>query len=308
MATTDTITHCIFCGTERHFIYEMNGFSIHQCPTCHASSVASPPDDETIGEFYDGFAFETRKDNLERILTPEISNWFSSLGLPPNAEMLDVGGGAGFFAYAFQHFGCGNSSFIDLDPSACKFARDELGLKNVISADIRTIGSHYAESFDFIYCRHVIEHLVDPTEMINASLKLLKPGGLLLLQFPNGLSLEYFAFPERLKSFASKLMKSNGYSKFKTIGTLLSKSNAFGLDPIRHLWAIPPYSIQRYLKDRPDLSVTIRNASVTDPVFSPYFTAHNLSSKLKSISAKILFSRIRGGAHGIVEIRKTASN
>jgi SAM-dependent methyltransferase len=286
-------------------IYRLNGFDIHQCPSCLAASVSKPPDDATLAEFYNGFSFETNKENLERILTPAIQRWFRSFTLPANARMLDIGGGAGFFAKAFQEFGFGTSSFIDLDPTACRFAKEELGIEDVICDDIKNIVGHYSSSYDFIYCRHVIEHLINPTYMIEAAIRLLKPGGILILQFPNGLSLEYFAFPERLKPFAKKIKDSNGFSKLKVLFTLLSTKNAFGLDPIRHLWAIPPKSIARYLENRAELSARTYSASVTDPVYSPYFTAHNQLQKTKAMIARHLISPIRGGAHGIVDIRKS---
>lgn len=297
---------CVFCQNQRGMIYQLNGFDIHQCPSCLAASVSKPPDDTTLAEFYNGFSFETKKENLQRILTPAIQRWFRSFALPENARMLDIGGGAGFFAKAFQDFGFGTSSFIDLDPTACRFAKEELGIEDVICDDIKNIVGHYNSSYDFIYCRHVIEHLVNPTDMIEAAIQLLKPGGTLILQFPNGLSLEYFAFPERLKPFAKKIKQSNRFSTRKVLAVLLSKKNAFGLDPIRHLWAIPPQSIARFLRQRPGLKVSTRCASITDPVYSPYFTAKKPLQKIKALIARYLASPLRGGAHGIVEIHKTS--
>lgn len=295
---------CIFCGKLRKRIYRLNGFNINQCLSCRAASVAEPPSEAALTEFYNGFAFEMKREHLSRILKPAVRGWLESLSLPASARMLDIGGGAGFFAKAFEHFGFGTSSFIDLDPIACRFAKEELGINNVICGDIKNITGDSCASFDFIYCRHVIEHLIKPTDMIEAAIQLLKPGGILCLQFPNGLSLEYLAFPERLKPFATRIKNSNQFSGLKTVITLLSRENAFGLDPIRHLWAIPPQAIQRYLKGRPGLKVQVRTASIADPVFSPYFPITTILDKLKSMIARNVTGYFRGGAHGIVEIRK----
>lgn len=295
---------CPFCGGARYPMHRLNGYDLQHCPGCRASSVTAPPSTEELAEYYNGFAFQMDKVNLKHILTPEIAAWFQAMNLPAKARMLDIGGGAGFFAHAFRHFGLGTSTFIDLDPTACRFAEEQLGLDEVICGDIEHITERNAEQYDFIYCRHVIEHLVRPTDMIDAAIRLLKPGGLFVVQFPNGASLEYFAFPKRLKPFAKKIKRSNGRGWVGVIAIMLSKENAFGLDPIRHLWAIPPSAVKKYLMNRKDLQVRAFHASTSDPVYSPYYSSKSLKDQVQAMLGRVVLSKIRGGAHGVVEIRK----
>lgn len=91
--------------------------------------------------------------------------------------------------------GCGNGNFlkvaaeaswkavgVDFDPMAVVSAK-----KNGFDATLGDLsvydGSH--EVFDVITLNHVIEHLHDPIEAINHAYRLLKPGGMLFMEFPN---------------------------------------------------------------------------------------------------------------------------
>lgn len=295
---------CKFCSGALNPLYRLNSFSIIQCARCFTSMVTETPDDAVLQEYYQQFNFQVDIKHLERIKTPAILKWFRSLNLPKRAKMLDVGGGAGFFAYAFEGFGLGDSTYIDLDESACDFARNTLKLKRVQCANVGSLSEAEPDTFDFIYCRHVIEHLAQPIQMIEACIKLLKPGGTYILQFPNALSLEYIGYPRRLKPFAINLKKSNRYSHLKALMTLCSKKNAFGLDPPRHLWAISPAAIPIYLQTHAELSVRYQTASVTDSVFSPYAIPSSFLERLRGSFAKWLLTPIRGGAHAIVVIKK----
>ena len=182
--TKEISQSCIFCEGELLPIYHLNNFEIVQCQNCLSSTVSSYPDESVLQSFYSGFKFQTDRKHLSRITTPAIKKWMQSLNSTKHARMLDIGGGAGFFAYAFEYFGLGNSTYIDLDTSACAFAQNELNLKNVTCGDVKELSKHSPNSYDFIYCRHVIEHLIHPLEMIEASITLLKPGGHIHLTIP----------------------------------------------------------------------------------------------------------------------------
>ena len=84
--------------------------------------------------------------------------------------MLDVGGGGGFYAKAFEDLGYGLSTYIDLDFQSCRFA-NELGLKNVIHGNA-VLADYGDKKFDLIMCRHLIEHLKDPVTFVFDILKL----------------------------------------------------------------------------------------------------------------------------------------
>lgn len=298
-------TRCIFCKGENHFIYSLNGYGINQCSNCLTCSLDKFPSSDEIKNYYQGFKFEMDVQHFKSILTPAVKNWFQSYRLPPNSKMLDIGGGAGFFAAAFEAFGLGKSTYIDLDASACKFAKETLQLNDVICSKIEEFKPPNEAKYDFIYCRHVIEHLVDPRVMVDAAIDLLNPGGTFILQFPNGLSLEYLAYPRRILPYAKKIQNSNHWNAAKTLSILASKQNAFAMDPIRHLWAITPQAILDYLEPHKcKLNASAKTKSISDPVYSPYSRNAHLLDSIRSSLAKHTLGRLRGGSHAVISITK----
>ena len=272
---------------------------------CLSSTAFPPPPEEDIFDFYQGFSFEADHSNLKHFLTDEIKFWIESLQLPPDSTMLDIGGGAGFFAKAFEHFQFGESTYVDLDSAACSFAKEELKLKDVRNIDLSMLSQQEDKKYDFIYCRHVVEHLTTPTAVIDSAIQLLSDGGTFILQFPNGLSLEYLAYPRRIAPYAKKLKDSNSFGWIKTIALLTSTRNAFAIDPIRHLWAITTDGVLRYL-ERYSREVTFRatTRSISDPVFSPYYRNSHFMDCIRATISRSTLARLRGGAHAVVTIHK----
>lgn len=294
---------CKFCGGKASFIYKMSGYNVFQCKRCFTSFVLEVPEGGILKNFYSGFKFCADINNLSIFDNRIFERWFLSLGLKENSKMLDVGGGGGFFSYSFERFGFGESCYIDLDEEACKFAR-QIGIKNVINDDVFNIKEIITEKFDFIYARHLIEHLVDPIRFIDICLELLNDDGVFVLQFPNGASFEYLGYPKLLKSRLITICESNeNYTALKGIRTLCSKKISHGIDPIRHLWAITPKGISYYLSNK-KVSYKINTAPLTDPVFSPYFNIGTWHSRIKSALVNNTLVKINGGTHLIVTMRK----
>lgn len=96
-------------------------------------------------------------------------------------RVLDVGCGDATFLRRARELGWRGEG-VDFDPGAVAAARAH-------GFDVR-LGSveAYAReraSFDVITCNHVIEHVYDPRDLLNALYRLLKPGGRLWLETPN---------------------------------------------------------------------------------------------------------------------------
>jgi 2-polyprenyl-3-methyl-5-hydroxy-6-metoxy-1,4-benzoquinol methylase len=67
-----------------------------------------------------------------------------------------------------------NSSLHQILPKGCFLQRHDL--RNIAFCD---------NSFQLIYCYHVLEHVPDPIEVLNELNRVLKPGGILFIGFPN---------------------------------------------------------------------------------------------------------------------------
>lgn len=68
------------------------------------------------------------------------------------------------------------------------------------------------DSFEFVYCRHVLEHCLDPVKVIEEMLRVLKPGGVMFCNFPlepkvYGKHTLAFPNPEAVKSVLAKVKK-----------------------------------------------------------------------------------------------------
>ena len=264
------------------------------------------PSHEEIVSFYQGFLYQINIDNLNKIKKPEIKEWMSSVtGNKRSARMLDVGGGGGFFAKAFEDFGLGEAVVVDLDAKACDFARHDLNLKRVINAPIEQINTTDYGYFDFIYCRHVIEHLVDPVSFIRMCYSLLKPGGIFVVQCPNGTSKEQaFFYPHGWKMYLKKARNENGWSRLGAILRSLMTDYGFGLDPLRHLWAISPKGLENVCSSLPSSTFKIQTASLSDEVFSPYFSSKSRFGIIRDFCARTAVRTFMQGCHLVATIKK----
>jgi len=100
----------------------------------------------------------------------------------PGDRLLDVGAGAGFFAYVLSG---SDVDYRGIEPNQgyAGFARERLGLGGVSVGylqDVQDFGS-----FDIITINHVFEHLPDPNESLAHMHRLLKDGGHLIMEVPS---------------------------------------------------------------------------------------------------------------------------
>ena len=100
-------------------------------------------------------------------------------------KLLDVGCGGGLFLSLMKNRGA-DCYGIELDKERLKFAREETGLKTIFPYPIQSNywTDHHASSFDLITLWDVIEHVNAPRETFEAATKLLKKGGLLIMDTP----------------------------------------------------------------------------------------------------------------------------
>jgi 2-polyprenyl-3-methyl-5-hydroxy-6-metoxy-1,4-benzoquinol methylase len=101
------------------------------------------------------------------------------------ATLLDVGCGEGSFLAAMAKRGW-NVTGVDFDEAATNAARRAHGL-DVHTGTIDTIVAS-GMTFNVVTASHVIEHVPDPVEFLVQCLRLLRPGGCVVLRTPNAQS------------------------------------------------------------------------------------------------------------------------
>lgn len=197
------------------------GLPMVRCVACGSTYLKIRPNEQTIGLAYQAYytheqsdgdvtrlsplrqfiratmnSYRNRKFGLALTPSNAFGHWFVSLlpwlslglinemrSLPkplPGQRLLDVGCGNGKFLVMAKAMGW-EVVGVDFDELAVNTAR-KTGL-TVLHGDIFSIKDY--ESFDYITCSHVIEHVHQPKPFLEHIYALLKPNGKLWLETPN---------------------------------------------------------------------------------------------------------------------------
>ena len=119
---------------------------------------------------------------------------FMTLANEPVGKLLDVGCGGGRLLNRMKKGGW-QVEGVDFDAQSTEKVTARYGIKTHVG-DLSQCALP-SDSFDVICMSQTIEHLYDPDATLRESLRILKPGGLLVMTTPNVLSLgacEYGAF------------------------------------------------------------------------------------------------------------------
>ena len=167
-------------------------FAVARCRVCGLAFTAPRPTPAALGRFYEGvYSGEGGAAMREMQTGPGMRTllkvrWALLIRFAtPDSEtrLLDIGCGYGaFLALAHERSGCAVAG-CDLDAGS-------LG-EGVApaSADLRAAEVDAAGwengSFDVVTLYHCLEHTVDPVATLRVARRLLKPGGLLVVEVPN---------------------------------------------------------------------------------------------------------------------------
>lgn len=279
-----------------------NGYKVNFCRHCQSSYVVDMPSPYDLAEFYNGFHPNLSTEQYENIKTRLIGFWHTTIDSAKigKLSLLDIGGGGGFFAKAFEEGGFGKSTYIDIDRKSVDFAGSKLGVTEVWALDVGELAKFGNRKFDVIYSRHVIEHLIDPFSFIESAYRLLDRGGRLIIQCPNQMSMEYFNF-ESL-DYLGVLSRRMGIRKRDTIKVVLTVSPFLGVDPPRHLWGFSVKGFEALAKKLNLKNYKIYTRSIADHQFSPYFSGKRRKGLLYKLLGVLFFQR--GLSHLVLEVQK----
>jgi SAM-dependent methyltransferase len=233
---------CNLCGsTARRQKYVVTDYRIVECADCGFIYLSSFPAG-ALEEIYQEGYFRGECDNDRMV---NVTGWdyfdsghhadvlrrsqhrleylerFSSPG-----KILDIGCGPGIFLSGALSRGWVPFGF-DVSDFAVAYARDSLRLQEVKKMDVEDI--EYADgSFDAVTMFHVIEHVLDPTKLVQACHKIIKPGGIIAVETPDistrrarraGVNWKYLKTPEHLNYFSLKtLSRLLSRAGFQTVG------------------------------------------------------------------------------------------
>lgn len=259
----DAALSCNLCGGHRHSkLFRKFGYDLVRCDDCALVFVGNPPSDDEVAAFYSAEAdyhselLDPQDPAFERMGTiarQHVGMLLRSVPRPEGLSLLDIGCSSGLFLNEARKAGF-DVHGAELSPDTARFARDHFVL-DVHPGDWRDAGFEQG-SLDVITLFDVIEHLPDPLAELQAIMRLLKPGGLLLQSTPNiaGLfprlsylladRLDYWPHPEpphHLYQFSAEtlaaLTRKAGYAIERSDLTSIQLAYSFGTPAS---WKISP--------------------------------------------------------------------
>ena len=171
-------------------------FQLERCTRCGHFYQNPRPTVAAIDRYYpsDYISFQTAiedEPNLLRRLERRYGRWMRSSRIQRAAgrpgRLLDIGCATGIFLDSMRRLGW-QVEGVEPTASAAAYARERFGLK-IFEGRLEDAGYPDA-SFDAISLWDVLEHVHDPRLVINEVARILRPGGLLIINIPNPDSLE----------------------------------------------------------------------------------------------------------------------
>lgn len=218
--------HCNLCGADdAQTMFEAGVAQISrivQCRRCglmYSSPRARPADQDMIKDYdpnvtRNAQAYDRGRFDKERMQVRDYDDtrkYLDSL-YPQRGRLIELGCGMGFLLKAFSNDGW-ESIGIEPDRGFCQFIESHHGLK-AIPAILEDSGIADA-SVDVVVLLHVIEHVPDPLGTLRSILRVLKPGGHLVLETPR-----YDSVMFRILQHRERSLSCNGHIYFFTTDTL----------------------------------------------------------------------------------------
>lgn len=218
----------------KDYFLSQEDFQIMECPHCGLRFTTPRPNPEVIGKYYQSEDYYSHQKN-NKGLVPRIYEFVKSFNIKHKASMaigglapgrlLDIGCGVGDFLVQVKKHGW-EVQGIELSDDAKNIAEQRLGFRPKGPSDYALFEDH---SFDVISLWHVLEHIDDLHFQTKEILRLLKPGGRLIIALPNFQSFDcqYYKekwaawdVPRHLNHFAPDVLRKMFNSiGFQTIDT-----------------------------------------------------------------------------------------
>lgn len=221
---------CEICGSKNHHLVAartdlfLGGdvlFAMHECEACHAIYQFPRPTPEKMADYYPSDYQQYTKGLAEEKWLRRLSRRY---GLRKRSKLinkqiqsgtvLDVGCATGDFLSVMETFPQWRVYGIEPTHSALKYARQRVGL-SVVEGTLN-VAPFVAKSFDAITMWDVLEHVYNPIGVLQDVARLLKPGGVFVVNHPNVKSIDRKLFgnmwlgyelPRHLFLFPSDLLK-----------------------------------------------------------------------------------------------------
>lgn len=238
---------CILCGCNTfRLISRKNEWCYLRCRNCGLVHLFPRPSPEVLKKSYDHYLPEnpTEIKDWAEMMKPVIlksADLVDARASSPGKRLLDIGCGYGFFLSEMKARGW-EVEGIEISPTGREYARRSLGL-DIHSKPLEGL-AFPEDTFDVITLFYVIEHVVNPRDILTEVRRILRPDGLLLLRWPHTTPivrllgplakyLDLYHTPYHLFDFSPATMKTllklTGFKEIETqIGGYTRPANRLG--------------------------------------------------------------------------------
>ncbi len=197
---------CDLCGADdlRAYVTDMYAhagahYDLHRCGRCSLVQVRPAPSEEAIASLYDDDYFDedydsclsadSYFDSFDRLLERYGRLLDRIEARAPVGSLFEIGCAGGYFLKLARDRGW-KVRGIEITEIGARHARETLGLD--VERRAFPDPSLPEERFDVVYMGHVLEHVRSPAAAIEATTRLVRPGGLLVVEVPTYVDSVYF--------------------------------------------------------------------------------------------------------------------
>jgi SAM-dependent methyltransferase len=272
--------NCNLCGADDFTVVFPKGHAqLHRIVRCNRCSLmyANPQElidadefakqDELPSESDPSFAQYLRK---QQVQLPDNLRVLKKLNgfMPQRGKLLEIGSFLGTFANEIRGAGW-DVTCLEPFVGAVKRSRQKYNL-NVIEGILPQPNVPDA-TFDAAILLHVIEHMPDPGQNLAEIRRLLKPGGMLVVETPRFDSLMFKMLGRRERSISI----TNGHIYFFTVPTLTKLLDKHGFEPVSVDLVGRTLTLDRFITN---IGVMLRN-----PRLRGYLSRTSRALKLENI-------------------------
>ncbi|MDC8000595.1 class I SAM-dependent methyltransferase [Aequorivita todarodis] len=258
---------------------------IYRCPKCQITFVSPQPSDEVLNEYYNGMyldltvSFDEKKMKWAQRSMRGYLKVLKKLNVEPTAEItfLDLGGGLGYYRKAAAENNL-HSILVEKDPISVQFAKKHLKLENIIEKDLTEFFSSNDEQYDIVFFRHVIEHVKDPSTIIQGISNLLKTNGILIIETDNNAGIELL-IKDGVRKFYLDLYKKS-FNNVSFLKLLIKRP--FAVDPPRHLFGFRMRNLSMLLTSQSLSSKVKIHYRLGHPIYWPNIPSTSAKQIIKS--------------------------
>jgi 2-polyprenyl-3-methyl-5-hydroxy-6-metoxy-1,4-benzoquinol methylase len=186
---------CPVCASSNSkYLFQIQQGQLIECDNCHLVYYTPQPSPQELENFYNSEDY--RNEFSESLMSgtefasnrylqfeKALKKYTPKVLTQSSRKLLDIGCGTGdFLKVAQQH--SWQVAGTEISSLASAKANKLLGQSCVIPGDILSLDLP-SDYYDVVTLYHVIEHLLQPNDLIQKVYKVLKPGGIFFLETPN---------------------------------------------------------------------------------------------------------------------------